>query len=155
MLEAMDRTGHARRDDAGNLVGSAGLNVLPDRHEIQLGGRRYWTWCAYDVLGIFGSLGASGRAASRSPLTGGSIEVRFHDGRPQQTSVVLFLPEDSPSCCGNVYEEWCPNLNFFEDEAAATKWSSNSDLSGRVLGLDEGVALAAAEWQALSHGIVL
>ena len=32
------------------VVGSAGLSVRPDRHEIEVEGREFWTWCAYDSL---------------------------------------------------------------------------------------------------------
>ncbi|PZS00154.1 MAG: hypothetical protein DLM67_02200 [Candidatus Nephthysia bennettiae] len=32
--------GRIRRDEAGGVVGSAGLSVIPDRHEIELGPSR-------------------------------------------------------------------------------------------------------------------
>src|SRR5690242_14991800 len=66
-LQELDRAGRIRRDRAGRVVGSAGLSVTKDRHEIELDGRHFWTWCAYDILGIFGALEASGRALSPSP----------------------------------------------------------------------------------------
>lgn len=56
LLDDLNRTGRIRRDEAGRVVGSAGLSVVPDRHEIEIEGRRFWTWCAYDILGIFGAL---------------------------------------------------------------------------------------------------
>ncbi len=31
----------------GRVIGSAGLSVVPDRHQIDLEGRRFRTWCAY------------------------------------------------------------------------------------------------------------
>src|SRR5215472_3789537 len=53
-LDELDRTGRIRRDEAAQVVGSAGLRVTKDRDEIELDGRRFWTWCAYDILGILG-----------------------------------------------------------------------------------------------------
>src|SRR6266446_4383629 len=92
LLEELDKAGRVRRDESGNVVGSAGLSVLADRHEIELDGRRFCTWCAYDILGIFGALGASGRALSPSPDSGNTIEVQFRRGRPIKNEAVLFRP---------------------------------------------------------------
>ena len=70
LLDELDGAGRIRRDESGRVIGSAGLSVIPDQHQIELDGRRFWTWCAYDILGIFGALGASGRALSPSPGAG-------------------------------------------------------------------------------------
>ncbi len=146
LLDALDGAGRIRRDDGGRVVGSAGLSVTPDRHEIELDGRRFWTWCAYDILGIFGALGASGRALSPSPVAG-TIEVDFERGRPVNSEAVLFRPdEELMSCCANVYEEWCPNSNLFADAERATRWAEERGLSGRVMGLDEASDLGTADW---------
>src|SRR5437879_1259109 len=93
LLDGLDAAGRIRRDDSGRVVGSAGLSVVTDRHEIELDGRRFWTWCAYDILGIFGALGASGRALSPSPVAG-TIEVDFERGRPVNSEAVLFRPDE-------------------------------------------------------------
>jgi len=106
LLDELAMAGRIRRDESGRVVGSAGLSIIPDRHEIELDGRRFWTWCAYDILGIFGALGASGRAFSPSP-GGPVIELRFARGRPLDNHAVLFRPdEELMTCCENVYEEW-------------------------------------------------
>ncbi len=111
--------GRIRLDEEGRVIGSAGLSVAPDRHEIHIDGRQFWTWCAYDILGIFRALRASGVARSSSPYSGASLEVRFRRGRPETTPLVLFRPNEYR--CANVYEEWCPNSNFFEDLAAGRR----------------------------------
>jgi alkylmercury lyase len=147
VLEELDAAGRIRRDEAGRVIASAGLSVVADRHQIDFEGRRFWTWCAYDILGIFGALRATGTAASRSPATEAPITIRFHDGRPEAAGVVLFRPSDSlAASCTSVYEEWCPNSNFFEDAASARAWSANHKLEGRVLSLEEASDLATAEW---------
>ena len=152
VLEELDKAGRIRRDAGGRVIGSAGLNVTPDRHEIELDGRRFWTWCAYDILGIFGALHASGRATSPSP-DGSTIEVRFEGGRPVSNAAVVFRPdEDLIECCANVYEEWCPNSNLFESEAAALRWSRARGLAGHVLALGEASDVAAASWRPLVRG---
>ena len=146
-LDELDAAGRIRRDETGRVVGSAGLSVIPDRHRIELDGRKFWTWCAYDILGIFGAYRASGTAFSPSPATGETIQVRFIDGRPKVKGVVLFRPSDTyAACCTNLYEEWCPNSNLFEDHMSAESWSTGRGLGGQILSLEEASVLATDEW---------
>ena len=148
MLEELDRAGRIRRDGTGRVVGSAGLSVIPDRHQIELNGRTFWTWCAYDILGIFGALRADGDARSPSPPDLTVIELRFLGGRPQHADAVLFRPaEDLMSRCDNVYDQWCPNSNLFASRKLAQAWADEHQLAGRVLSLEEASALATQEWR--------
>ncbi len=157
LLHELDQAGWIRRDDAGKVVGSAGLSIVPDRHQIEVGGHRFWTWCAYDILGIFGALAASGSALSPSPAIGQLIELKFVRGRPESNDAVLFRPDaDLMSCCENVYEDWCPNSNLFGSPDLAEAWARDHGLKGRVLHLDEASDLAAQEWRPLTNqGAVL
>jgi alkylmercury lyase len=146
LLDELDSGGRIRRDEGGHVVGSAGLSVIPDRHEIELEGRKFWTWCAYDILGIFGALGANGRALSPNPM-GPAIELQFEHGRPMDDHAVLFRPDDElMSCCENVYEEWCPNSNLFADSAQASRWADEHGMRGRVLELDEASDVGTGDW---------
>jgi len=146
LLDELDRAGRIRRDQRGRVVGSAGLSITPDRHAIELNGRKFWTWCAYDILGIFGALGASGRALSPSP-GGHTIEVQFQQGRAVDIHAVLFRPdEELMSCCENVYEEWCPNSNLFVTAKEAKTWAEERGMRGRVLDLDEASDLGTKDW---------
>lgn len=151
LVSQLAQAGRVRVDAAGRVVGSAGLSVIPDRHQIDLDGRRFWTWCAYDIFGIFGGLAASGRALSPSPPDRTPIEVRFAIGRPQQADAVLFRPDSElMDCCENVYEEWCPNSNLFASRELAERWAAAHNLSGSVLSLDEAADLATDEWKSLT-----
>ena len=40
-------------------------------------GKRRWTWCAYDAVGVLSALGADGIARSTSLFSGQPIEVVF------------------------------------------------------------------------------
>jgi alkylmercury lyase len=152
-LDELDGAGRIRRNEGGRVVGSAGLSVIPDRHQIELDRRKFWTWCAYDILGIFGATRSTGIAWSRSPATGAMIELHFTAGQPAPSGAVLFRPSDSlAECCTSVYEEWCPNSNLFEDKVAARDWSVSHGLEGRVLNLDEASELATGEWLPLFGG---
>ncbi len=145
-LQELDTAGRIRRDQAGRVVGSAGLSVSIDRHEIELDGRRFWTWCAYDILGIFGALQASGRALSPSP-DGRTIEVRFERGRPVGSDAVLFRPDvELMSSRENVYQEWCPNSNLFRDADEASQWADDRGVPGRIMSLAEASQQGGMDW---------
>ena len=147
LLDHLDQAGRIRRDGGGRVVGSAGLSVIPDRHEIEVDGRRFWTWCAYDILGIFGAMGSNGRAWSPSPPDGKPIELHFTRGRPDKNEAALFRPdEELMRSCENVYEEWCPNSNLFASKELATQWADRNSMRGRVLDLDEAADLATDAW---------
>jgi hypothetical protein len=138
------------RVDGARLTGSAGLSVAPDRHEIELSGRRFWTWCAYDVFGIFGATGASGTAVSSSPADGTTIGLRFLEGRPEPAEAVLFRPDaDLMGSCDNVYEQWCPNSNLFRHAEMAEAWAAERGIGGQVLTLGEASEQATREWAPL------
>ena len=155
-ISRLSSAGRVRTDETGQLVGAAGLSVVPDRHEIELGARHFWTWCAYDIFGIFGAVEASGSARSTSPTGGAMIEVTFTAGRPDTSDFVLFRPDlELAAACANVYEEWCPNSNLFENEAAALQWAAAHRLAGRVLSLAEAMDQASGEWRPLTEGLAI
>src|SRR5713226_10219389 len=81
-LRRLGAAGRIRLSPEGHVLGSAGLSVAPAAHELWLGSRRFWTWCAYDVVGIIGSLGDDARSLSRSPATGAPIRLLLMVRRP-------------------------------------------------------------------------
>lgn len=152
-LERLQEAGRVRTDESGRVVGSAGLSVVPDRHRVEIEGRRFWTWCAYDVLGIVGALKADARTLTRSPATGKQLELRFRRGRPDDNDLVLFRPDAAfAACCTNVYEDWCPNSNLFEDAAADEAWLREHGVSGTILPVLEAAEEARKEWEPLVEG---
>ena len=133
-LAALVERGWVRRDADGGVVGSRGLSIEPTRHELRLPQGRRFTWCAYDTVGIFGSLATSGRIRSRTPLEQ-PVELEVVAGRPVAADgVVLFFPQRQVT---SVVDEWCPLANFFLDAEAARTWAIASDVEGQVLTLEQ------------------
>lgn len=151
----LDRQGLIRRNQRGDVVGSEGLSVEPSRHELHIGDQQFWTWCAYDAVGILAALGANGRVRSKSPLTGTPIEARFNDGSPEANATVLFIPDFlvssegtiSPEPGVSVYDNLCPQINLFENPAASRTWAEQHRITGRSLSLPEAAAEGALHWQ--------
>lgn len=150
-IDDLHRQGQMRLDTHGRIVGSAGLSIRPDRHEINLDGRQFWTWCAYDFFGIFAALAANGHAKSVTPDTGQYVQIDFRDGRPQPAPLVLFLPADDPTCSANAYDQWCPHSNLFHSSEAAAKWAADRGLTGQVLALREAAERGRRAWRALAR----
>ncbi len=154
-MAELEKGGRIRLDAEGRVMGAVGLSVEPDRHRIDLDdGRTFWTWCAWDLLGIFGALHVDGVGRSTSPWSGASLEVRFRHGRPEPGSLVVFRPDDAcRDRCRNLYLEWCSNINLFESHEAAEAWSERERMPGRALGLEEAADVASGHWEPLVGGL--
>jgi alkylmercury lyase len=145
VVDRLAQVGQARRDPAGRLLGSHGLSVTPTQHELLIDGKRRWTWCAYDAVGILGALEADGRVRSRSPHSGTPIELGFHGGWPDATEAVVFLAEGP---CRSVIEDWCPLVNLFEDDQAAIAWARQHGIAGAARPVAQATRLGTAAWRA-------
>jgi alkylmercury lyase len=145
-VRRLERAGRLRLNAAGRLTGSHGLSVALTRHELLLDGRRYWTWCAWDAVGILGALSANGLVHSHSPLSGAAIGLVFEEGRPPACDVVVFIADRRP--CASVIDEWCPLVNFFEHADAAATWAVQHETTGTAVRLEDASATATAEWRA-------
>jgi alkylmercury lyase len=155
-LALLDRQGRLRRSPAGAVIGSHGLSLTPTPHELILehhteGERRYWTWCAWDAVGILAALDASGRIRSTSPSSGAPIQLDFRHGKPRgpEPGLVVFFADDDPECCGSgsVIDDWCPLVNFFEHADAAQAWASGHGVRGTAVPLSEATARGKAAWR--------
>src|SRR3989442_5706248 len=90
-LRRLDAAGRIRLSAEGYVLGSAGLSAAPAAHELWLGSRRFWTWCAYDVVGIVGMLGADAHSLSHSPATRAPIRLQVAAGPPPAAAVLAVL----------------------------------------------------------------
>ena len=139
-----DVVGRSRRDEAGRLVGIAGLSVDPTPHEIQIGERRLWTWCALDAVGIFTAMKATGVVYSTPPDGSGTLEIRFVNGESLSDPSLFILGgfdgRDS-------VESWCPNVNFFTNADDATAWADSHHLHGDVVSISQIAENAGAVWR--------
>ena len=46
-------------------------------------------------------------------------------------------------------DEWCPNVNFFENPEEARDWVEEKGIAGTVVGLREATERGAREWAPL------
>jgi hypothetical protein len=96
-------------------------------------------------VGILGGLEADGRVRSRSPHSGTLIELRFSGGQPAAGDAVGFMAEGP---CRSVINDWCPLVNLFEQDQAATAWARQQGISGAARPVAQATQLGAAAWRA-------
>ncbi|NOX23865.1 MAG: hypothetical protein GXP36_12370 [Actinobacteria bacterium] len=142
LLSVRDR-GRIEIDEQGCLVGIGGLTLIPGRHRFVVNGVSHWTWCALDVVGILGALGASGSVHSTDPYSGSPINIEYVDGQPS-ADAHLFIPAGFQDA--NVRRDWCPNVNFFSSHQGAESWAAAQGLDGDVVAVSNILDDAVVMW---------
>ena len=145
ILERGDTRGRVRLDEEGRLLGIAGLSNERTRHEIVIEGVTRWTWCALDAVGILGALGVDGEIASLDVRSGDAIHIGFSSGIPDATAAVIFILGGYEG--GTAVEEWCPSVNFFENEENACEWVAGEGLEGDIVSVTAFASKAADMWR--------
>lgn len=143
ILSMPDLVGRVRRDEEGGLVGIAGLSVEPTPHEIHIGRRRLWAWCALDAVGIFAAMRATGNVYSTLPDGSERLEIRFEDGAGVSDHTLFILAGFDGI---NSVESWCPSVNFFAKPDDATAWARDRGLEGNVVSIGQIADSAAEIW---------
>ena len=143
----LEGRGMMRLDAGGDVVGACGLSLVETVHEVRVDGRRFWTWCAYDAVGILGAVGRGGTMLSTEPGSGRLMEVRFEGGRPADEGPAIFVAEQRE--CRSVIDEWCPLNNVFESVEAAERWASENGVAGSAVPIREATAAAGDRWRRL------
>jgi hypothetical protein len=146
-IEELQRSAHIRLDANGCIIGALGLSLSTTTHELSIGGSRFWAWCAFDVIGIFGAIRASGLARSVDPCNGEHILLEFADGIPQNRKYIVFMADvqSSRALC----EDWCSKVNFFTSTESAEMWAQINGLAGSLVSVGNLVPVAVEVWSRL------
>ena len=148
-LSEIEAAGRARRDSEGNLVGIAGLSLEPTSHSVTIEGRDFWTWCALDAVGIFTALGATGHVKSSPPGDFQDVEIHFIEGATD-SATALFIAGGYDGT--DVFEAWCPNVNFFATPEDANAWAADRGVDGDVVSIPEVSEIAGSIWASVVNG---
>jgi alkylmercury lyase len=125
--------GMAEVDD-GTIVGMDGLTTRRTRHGLVLDDVELWTWCAYDFVGIAAAVEADAVGRTQCGACGRPIEVVIHEGQPEESTVVGWLPDES---CANVMADFCPGALLFCSRAHLDEWRARGRSgSGEALNVE-------------------
>jgi alkylmercury lyase len=80
---------NVRRDQQGRVEAFGGLSLRPTKHRFGVGGRRLYTWCAWDTLFLPALLDREAQVESTCPLTATEMRLTVAPDR-----VLATHPED-------------------------------------------------------------
>jgi alkylmercury lyase len=133
-------------DDEGRVVGFWGLALGEMPHQLTIGDRRLYAWCAWDTLFLPELLGATAKVTSTCPTTGEAVTLVSAPDGPREISpagaVLSFLRRDTPFD-GDSIKSFCHFVHLFASPEPATRWTVRHP-GTFVLSIDEGVAIARA-----------
>ncbi len=108
-------------DRAGNIVG-LGATLVPTFYRFQMGGKLFYTWCAFDTVLFPPSLHVEAQIQSTCPVSGQPItfvatpEGTVLDLFPAGSVMSLIVPAERGECTRTTF---CQQLLFFQSEQAA------------------------------------
>ena len=150
-LTLIEDAGRARRNADGDLVGIAGLSLEPTSHSVSIAGRDFWTWCALDAVGIFSAMRATGRVRTSPPGgTGPPLHIEFQQGVADSGASVFIAGGYDGQ---DVFQSWCPKVNFFATAAEAHAWAAQTGVDGDVVTIPEISETAGSIWKNVVDGV--
>jgi hypothetical protein len=130
-------------DDAGRIIGAAGLSLATGPHGLTLEGSPFRTWCAYDALGIASALEVDALVETVCGQCGKAIRIEFHSGVPDRAGPErLWLADGGDDLRGS----FCTPTVLLCGGAHGALWAEAQAGRGRLLDLAEGASQGGSEW---------
>jgi alkylmercury lyase len=118
---------NVRRDDQGRVEAFGGLSLRPTRHRFDVGGRRLYTWCAWDTLFLPALLDEQAKVESTCPMTGTAVRMtvapdRVLDADPED--VWVSFPAPGQTSTEDIVESFCCHVHFLAGADPPSGWAS-------------------------------
>ena len=143
-------------DASERVVAAAGLSLVPARqHRLTLHGRQFWTWCAYDAIGIPAGLGEDAVAETTCSQCAAAVRVEFQAGRLVRVShpEARIWDAERMEGRGTAGPPHCALMNLFCSAEHLADWqAAHPGERGHVRNLAEVSELGRAEWGELIQG---
>ena len=78
----------------GRVVGIGGLSLVPTQHRLRMRGREFFTWCAWDAIGIPSALAEDATVSSSCGECGQALNVELSAGqvtRAEPSTTLLWM----------------------------------------------------------------
>ena len=152
VTETLARWPNVRRDDHGRIEAFGGLSLQPTEHGFEVGGRRLYTWCAWDTLFLPALLDEQAEVESTCPVTGADVRLTVGPHRvlsSQPEDIWVSFPPPARTATANIIESFCCHVHFLTGEKVAARWV-NSHEGTIALDLDDAFELGRLATRAMS-----
>lgn len=110
-------------DEQGNIVGW-GITLVPTDHQVQMQGKRLYTWCAFDTVLFPALLQMESQVhsvctATGTPITFVATPQGIQELSPATSVLSLILPAERCDCIRGTF---CAQSLFFRSAEAASPW---------------------------------
>lgn len=115
-------------DEQGEVIGFAGLSIVPTNHRFEINGKTFYTWCAADALLFPSALGITARIFSTDPVSNEKIELTVSPDKIEKVvpkSAVVSIVETADAC--NIRTSLCDRVHFFTSEVTAVEWKKQNE----------------------------
>lgn len=125
VTERLAAWSNVERDADGSVVAFAGLSLRRTRHTFVVGGRRLFTWCAWDTLFLPELLGRTASVRSTCPATDQPVSMTVSaegaaDLSPVETVVSVVVPHSTD----DIRTTFCCNVMFLASADAGRAWTA-------------------------------
>ena len=117
---------NVRRDRQRRVEAFGGLSLRPTKHRFDVGGRRLYTWCAWDTLFLPALLDQQARVKSTCPMTGTEVRLTVAPDRVLAThpqDVWVSFPAPAQTSTDDIVESFCCHVHFLAGEDTADRWA--------------------------------
>jgi alkylmercury lyase len=118
---------NVHRDEHGRVEAFGGLSLRSTKHRFDVGGRRLYTWCAWDPLFLPALLDDEAEVASSCPMTGTEVRLTVAPGgvlAAYPDDVWVSFPSPAQTSTDDIIESFCCHVHFVAGASAAREWAS-------------------------------
>jgi len=129
--------------DGDRLHGVYGLTLKPTQHRLTLRGSTFFTWCAFDIVGIPAALGESAEIASECAHCRAAVSFAMTDGEPPPLPLVVSWLS---ARCDSIRDQFCPAVNFYCDRTHYQAALNHGQAPDSALSLEQAAEMGRHNW---------
>lgn len=138
-------SGTSERNEAGHIVGLAGLSLNDWSHKFKVNGRTLSTWCALDTLYLPAMLKQTADLVSPDPVTQEIIRLTIAPHKVEQytpTSAVISIVVPKVAMQGlisaeEIWTAFCNYSHYFTSAETARAWFEGKSVDSVILSIEQ------------------
>ena len=147
-IETLIAAGWIDRHEGGSISGAAGLSLTDGPHLVEMGGREFRTWCAYDAVGIPAALGVDARATTVCGVCGIHLTVPIHEGTPEGAHVLWMAAGGD-----DLRRDFCTPTVLLCSEEHGREWGARQAHHGPIVDLASAADEGRERWAGCARAV--